>query len=954
MAYLTPMNRADVKPGSSDVLKERMLKFRKLKKENFRLYFQVKGNENYKVPSTGKGSLQIRDYLENNNYPVNESDSDYWVPIAIGASKKKNPNLKSAKIKLSPVFPVAFSEPEGKKLMHCREGYIYIFMNGYLWRELYVAGVKWEVNYVPQYEVELNTYTNVERTTLPINSWKIYDVNLALHQGKNIRKHMNEMGALVGAVVIPYKVGNHKPLIQICFSETQWSWDYICRMGGMDEVHDPRYIKELHYGKTYLNTRDMNLINSRLQKIDLDSYDGTDKSESELRKSYLMPIGQAYDENHMFESTILEPNSKANKYRQDNFPSGRKFLSYIYPFQYKEDIGEVKTTSVSVVIDAKKRRSDLADDYIESTVPVVALLDPLGVAENLRFRFAKTYEKWQKNIKTKGYEVSVARYVEQIYEQEYRQDLDKDLNNPNYTNNARIPYYQAGDIRTNYDHANEQSELKFQKEVQVILKYLGQEKLLKGKNLKPNSVAAALLDFETFDAYTNRDKEEKAIDAGQKWLGFLDGISYCKAGDKFFKDELKDKNSISNTLFTNSIITKWIKGKIKEDLAKYGHVKFLANEDKYAKLSADNGSITEKALYDEYIKDADTFGARKSGKVLAYLGRQLRLFMKAIAGAGVSPSRIFPWDDFDNLLRKYYGLGATLKQLSMEEWLKLLHSHELDIKNIHGHSSRNIFKIAKRYGPPHDVLIKKIKGKNVKVNIIELKWLKKAANSWAESKYIKALNLYPVVSSLQVFDLYLKYELLLKQNVKDQYFYGKIAEIAFSTLQYGLLAGETYASMRQTKASANVRKIAAKGGKYRKTHNAALKSSIGEAKKFGKLAIKLAKLGGPISVLVDVSSAYASVSRAIQLSDDGHSDLATLYTTSAMVSGGAVLGGVLLAAPYLISAAAGIGMIPVLGWAIVILSVFIGAVILVLIGNATLTPTQLWLKHCYWGKEPYA
>lgn len=83
----------------------------------------------------------------------------------------------------------------------CR-GWVYVFCNGYLWRELQV-----------------------------IEQGFCKDVNLRRHQGKDSRPASGEADS---RVIVPWKINNQKQTIEIVFSEGQWTWGQINELGGMN------------------------------------------------------------------------------------------------------------------------------------------------------------------------------------------------------------------------------------------------------------------------------------------------------------------------------------------------------------------------------------------------------------------------------------------------------------------------------------------------------------------------------------------------------------------------------------------------------------------------------------------------------------------------------------------------------------------------------------------------
>lgn len=101
----------------------------------------------------------------------------------------------------------AMDKAQGDEL---RAGWLYIYRNGYLWREL---------------------------QALPSGFLK--DVNLRRYQGQNLRPATGEADS---RVIVPWKIDNKRQTIEIAYSEVQWSWPRINAMGGMDpdKTNEPR------------------------------------------------------------------------------------------------------------------------------------------------------------------------------------------------------------------------------------------------------------------------------------------------------------------------------------------------------------------------------------------------------------------------------------------------------------------------------------------------------------------------------------------------------------------------------------------------------------------------------------------------------------------------------------------------------------------------------------------
>lgn len=148
---------------------------------------------------------------------------------------------------LVPVIPRCYLGEQPDRLettyprtdLETRTGWLYIYLNGHIWRELQV---------------------------LPEGGVK--DVNLSYEKGRNQRAATATGDYLI---VLPYKINGKKPLIEMCYSEVQWDWARIDAMGGMAE-DDPRQRHGTAVpagGNPETATR---LRGQRMQRIDLSEY----------------------------------------------------------------------------------------------------------------------------------------------------------------------------------------------------------------------------------------------------------------------------------------------------------------------------------------------------------------------------------------------------------------------------------------------------------------------------------------------------------------------------------------------------------------------------------------------------------------------------------------------------------------------------------------------------------
>ncbi|AOT10967.1 toxin VasX [Pseudoalteromonas luteoviolacea] len=167
-------------------------------------------------------SLMIKDYSEDQ-----AKTGFYKIPLGFANTTQNNNN---ADVELVYIYPLCECTPDGaaeRKLTNLRPGYLYIYVDGHLWRELEVT----------EHEEEDISYFK--------------DVNLAYQKGPQawrIDEH-GQVGERVATgeqlkqVLVPNKLYGQPCQVEIAFSETQWCWRQIEAFGGMSE-NDPR----LNYG----------------------------------------------------------------------------------------------------------------------------------------------------------------------------------------------------------------------------------------------------------------------------------------------------------------------------------------------------------------------------------------------------------------------------------------------------------------------------------------------------------------------------------------------------------------------------------------------------------------------------------------------------------------------------------------------------------------------------------
>ncbi|MFV1992454.1 MAG: hypothetical protein ACC635_01005, partial [Acidiferrobacterales bacterium] len=115
----------------------RRLTYERIKEGSYNAWLRFQDGANaYKgVPlfEKNRDRRPIHELLDTEKYPVKDNNY-YWIPLGIGDAVKKGEKVDKSTTKLTPVFPVSFWESDSDKLVHLRTGYVYIFIDGFLWR----------------------------------------------------------------------------------------------------------------------------------------------------------------------------------------------------------------------------------------------------------------------------------------------------------------------------------------------------------------------------------------------------------------------------------------------------------------------------------------------------------------------------------------------------------------------------------------------------------------------------------------------------------------------------------------------------------------------------------------------------------------------------------------------------------------------------------------------------
>ncbi|MDX1802923.1 MAG: hypothetical protein R3292_02505 [Alcanivorax sp.] len=242
-----------------------------------------------RYPDAVATGLRERGYLEEGN------DNLYLIPLGLGLPVVRDDTSTEALIALGHIKPVRFADPEGTQLAPLRDhGRLYIFVGGYLWRELVVCD-------------DGNTFR---------------DINLARYQGCDQRPPDDGMETETGAITVPHRLNGSPVLLQIAFSEISWSWALIEILGGLAD-EDPRYLPDLPEHEPYQWHRDNVDPTLRLQRttqLNVNSFDGQGSPDT-LKQTALLGAQQVNNHyNQPDENGLLALPQLSSADVQDNLP----------------------------------------------------------------------------------------------------------------------------------------------------------------------------------------------------------------------------------------------------------------------------------------------------------------------------------------------------------------------------------------------------------------------------------------------------------------------------------------------------------------------------------------------------------------------------------------------------------------------------------------------------------
>ncbi|MDW7756167.1 MAG: toxin VasX, partial [Desulfuromonadales bacterium] len=203
-------------------------------------------------------------------YQPDEKHGAYQIPLVQGfstcSSEESSPRWQTALVPLLPrCYTTADADRTKAQYPRCSQdlGWLYVFVNGQLWREL-----------------------KVEREGF------FRDVNLTYEKGQDVRPATVQTSD--SRVVVPYTIQGKAVALEMAYSEVQWSWARIDAMGGMAE-DDPRQEQGGAIPPGVDSEEATKLRSRRLQKIDLFSYPDFDQDEGVIGPANQFEIPLRYD-----------------------------------------------------------------------------------------------------------------------------------------------------------------------------------------------------------------------------------------------------------------------------------------------------------------------------------------------------------------------------------------------------------------------------------------------------------------------------------------------------------------------------------------------------------------------------------------------------------------------------------------------------------------------------------
>ncbi len=203
------------------------------------------------IQNLNPGTQRLSLVLMDTRFADASADEKDYLLIPLGAGiptvAGDSPRPQSPEAFANYVIPIipkryATARPDQAQAQELRPGWLYIYRNGYLWRELEV-----------------------------LNQGHLRDVNLKAFQGQDLRP---ATGQADSRVIVPYQIAGEPQQIEIAYSEVQWSWARVNAMGGMNP--DPKQEPRLLPGTAMPEDQDKDPARYRRERMQ-DITDGLDR-----------------------------------------------------------------------------------------------------------------------------------------------------------------------------------------------------------------------------------------------------------------------------------------------------------------------------------------------------------------------------------------------------------------------------------------------------------------------------------------------------------------------------------------------------------------------------------------------------------------------------------------------------------------------------------------------------
>lgn len=280
----------------------------------------------------------------------------YWIPVTTSRANLDSPSPEQC-AELTAIAPLRRNA--NGALAPLRNGWLYVFVNGRLWREIYCRGKSRRFNERDYYQFE-----------------RFEEVNLATKQGSDVRapSALLDKAALVVPTSLP---DDSAPQVHLAFSEVQWTWEYLCRLGGMS-ADDPRVIPEVYQRYEGIEV-DAVMQQERLQLLELADFPTAVANAAE---DLVIPIDKAFESDE-----------------------GVGLLHHLGQRNYV---------------------SQNHKNLLDSGIPAVVIHDPLGEAKDWAVQLHDTVEKFAGWASQNAHPHTVAQYATQLIDE-----------NPDYAEQVR-------------------------------------------------------------------------------------------------------------------------------------------------------------------------------------------------------------------------------------------------------------------------------------------------------------------------------------------------------------------------------------------------------------------------------------------------------------------------------------------------------------------------------------